>query len=70
LDYLIAHQNSPASSRDIADALLPLLDSKSTEGVRRRMLQNVVATLMRRGILALKTPPEYPKLFWIPDNHQ
>jgi hypothetical protein len=68
LDYLIAHQNAPASSREIADALLPLLDSKSDEGVRRRMLQNVVATLTRRGILAMKTPPEYPKLFWIPDK--
>ena len=67
LDYLIDHQNTPTSSREIADALLPKFDSTSTLPVRRRMLQNVVATLVRRGILALKTPATYPKLFWIPD---
>ncbi len=70
LDYLIAHQNAPTSSREIADALLPSFESTSNEGVRRRMLQNVVATLTRRGILALKSPEGFPKLFWIPDCRQ
>lgn len=70
IDYFIAHQNVPTSSREIADALLPSFDSKSDEGVRRRMLQNVVATLTRRGILALKSPESFPKLFWIPDSRQ
>ncbi len=70
LDYFIEHNNSPTSSREIADSLLPKFDSKSNEGVRRRMLQNVVATLTRRGILALKTHEGFPKLFWIPDCHQ
>ncbi len=70
LDYLIAHQNAPTSSREIADSLLPSFESTSSEGVRRRMLQNVVATLTRRSILALKTPEGFPKLFWIPDCRQ
>ncbi len=70
LDYLIAHQNAPTASREIADALLPSFNSTSSEAVRRRMLQNVVATLTRRGILELKTPEGFPKLFWIPDCHQ
>ncbi len=70
LDFLIEHKNAPTSSREIADALLPKFDSKSDEGVRRRMLQNVVATLTRRGILALQNPSGFPKLFWIPDCRQ
>jgi len=70
VDYLIAQQNAPRSSREIADALLPSFPSTSDENVRWRMLQNIVAALARRNILALKDPTGFPKLFWIPDCRQ
>ncbi|OLS12386.1 MAG: hypothetical protein RBG13Loki_4035 [Promethearchaeota archaeon CR_4] len=70
IDYIISQQNVPIASREIADALLPSFPSKSDENVRRRMLQNVVATLARRNILELKNPSGFPKLFWIPDCRQ